>query len=356
MGKSETRAFLLEQRARYPLLDTQDLLKALHQSVFGCGHFVTDEAAGLALLQQELQKALLPDGPEVEVLDGPFRRVHLRTLLKTGLSPRTLFRIFCLSAGEMWGDAGVLEEKLSVLLELVREGRLPKVFANTAAEVDAWRKAGFPACHHSEGFRSAYQPAYRVVHKRFAEILPLLAAIDRKLVEQKRVLLAIEGGSAAGKTTLAALLEQIYGCTVFHMDDFFLRPEQRTAERLAQPGGNVDAERFLEEVLESLSQGQPVCYRRYDCHTQLLGQPETLPATALSVVEGAYSMHPLLAEQYDLSVFLRISPQLQHDRILRRNGPEVAERFFTQWIPLEQLYFDALRPAERCDLIWEVEA
>ena len=38
-----TTQFLLTQCRAYPALRPQDLLKALHQSVFGCGHFVTDE-------------------------------------------------------------------------------------------------------------------------------------------------------------------------------------------------------------------------------------------------------------------------------------------------------------------------
>ena len=37
------------------------------------------------------------------------------------------------------------------------------------------------------------------------------------------------------------------------MDDFFLRPEQRTEERLKEVGGNVDRERFLEEVARPLT-------------------------------------------------------------------------------------------------------
>ena len=43
------KAFFLEQCARYPKLHPQDLLKALHQSIFGCGHFITDEDAGFKL-------------------------------------------------------------------------------------------------------------------------------------------------------------------------------------------------------------------------------------------------------------------------------------------------------------------
>lgn len=347
-----TRQFLLDQCARYPALQLQDLLKALHQSVFGCGHFITDETAARTLLEQELKSP----GPatEVELLDGDFCRIPLGYLKKHGLSPETLFRLFALSAEEAVGSADLLREKLTVLQELTDEGLLPFSPEETHVAISAWEQAGFPACHHSPEIRSAYHPTYRVIRKEFLRLLPLLCAIDRKAARQERLLLAIEGGSASGKTTLSQLLSRIYGCTVFHMDDFFLRPEQRTPERFAEPGGNVDRERFYEEVLKPLTDGTPVRYLRYDCHTQALQPPVEVTPTALTVVEGAYSMHPLLADRYDLSVFLRIAPELQHQRILKRNGPEMAERFFSLWVPLETAYFEAMDPAARCDLILEV--
>ena len=45
--QKQTMRYLKDQCARYPALETQDLLKALHQSVYGCGHFVSDAAADL---------------------------------------------------------------------------------------------------------------------------------------------------------------------------------------------------------------------------------------------------------------------------------------------------------------------
>ena len=81
--------------------------------------------------------------------------------------------------------------------------------------------------------------------------------IDALLQERERVIVAIEGSCAGGKTTLAEALGREYGCNVLPMDDFFLRPEQRTEQRFAQPGGNVDYERFFEEVLQPLLRGEP---------------------------------------------------------------------------------------------------
>ena len=181
-------------------------------------------------------------------------------------------------------------------------------------------------------------------------IRPLLARIDRLMAERERVLVAIDGGSASGKTTLGALLQSIYACPVFHMDDFFLRPEQRTPERFSEPGGNVDRERFLSEVLLPLREGKMVDYRRFDCKTFTIASPRRIEPGRLNIIEGVYAMHPDLAPYYDLTVFLAVSAEKQRERILKRNAPAQAELFFDRWIPFEQRYFAALNVPERCDL------
>ena len=181
-------------------------------------------------------------------------------------------------------------------------------------------------------------------------IRPLLVRIDRLMAEQERVLVAIDGGSASGKTTLGELLQSVYACPVFHMDDFFLRPEQRTPERFSEPGGNVDRERFLSEVLLPLREGKAVDYRRFDCKTFTIAPPRRIEPGRLNIIEGAYAMHPDLAPYYDLTVFLAVSAEKQRERILKRNAPAQAELFFDRWIPFEQRYFAALNVPERSDL------
>lgn len=186
-------------------------------------------------------------------------------------------------------------------------------------------------------------------NKNMKHFLPLFAKIDAKL-QNGRVILAIDGGSASGKTTISQSLKEIYDCTVFHMDDFFLRPEQRTPERLKEIGGNVDRERFLEEILIPLKADKPICYRPFDCSTLSLCPPITVEIKKLVVVEGAYSMHQDLEPFYDFSVFLSVSPEIQKKRIEKRNPPPLAQRFFNEWIPLENAYFEKTDIKNRCDL------
>ena len=72
----------------------------------------------------------------------------------------------------------------------------------------------------------------------------ILMRINELITQKEQVIVAIDGNCTAGKTTLAGKLAEIYDCNVLHMDDFFLRAEQRTPERYAEVGGNVDYERF----------------------------------------------------------------------------------------------------------------
>lgn len=184
------------------------------------------------------------------------------------------------------------------------------------------------------------------------DFLQLLKHVNQLLRHKKMVLVAIDGNCAAGKTTLAEALARRLDCNLFHMDDFFLRPEQRNAERLAEVGGNVDYERFAQEVLLPLKAQTAFAYRPYDCHIQQLCEPVEVDCKVLNIIEGTYSMHPRLADVYDLSVFLRVAPELQHERILQRNAA-LHQRFFTEWIPMEQCYFSGYHIAAHCDLVFE---
>lgn len=173
--------------------------------------------------------------------------------------------------------------------------------------------------------------------------------IEGLLARQERVAVAIDGSCTAGKTTLAGLLAEQYDCNVFRMDDFFLRPEQRTAERYAEIGGNVDYERFREEVLMPLKEGAAFSYHPFDCGSLRLTAPVAVTPKRLNIIEGTYSLHPFFGEPYDLKIVLTVPPELQRRRILERPA-FLHQRFFGEWIPMEQRYFQGFRIPERADV------
>lgn len=170
------------------------------------------------------------------------------------------------------------------------------------------------------------------------------------LEEKDHLLVAIDGSCTSGKTTLAAALAARFDCNVFHMDDFFLRPEQRTPVRLSQPGGNVDHERFRQEVLQPLTRGDVFSFRPYDCSSGSLCQPVAVMPKRVNIVEGSYSQHPCFGDVYDLRVFMKVAPSVRQQRILCRPA-FLQRRFFEEWIPMEQAYFEAFGIEERADLV-----
>ena len=339
-----------DQLRRYPVLTIQDIVKSLYQSVFGCGHFVGE--AGRKYLSDELASLGAAKPAEfIEPIGTDYCRIHLAGLSESGLAPDTLFSLFALSSRESAGSMDTFLAGLARLESLIDSGALPLDAAASREFLEKYRAAGCPAIHHSEAFRAAYAPAYRVVSARFCRCLKVFCAIDRALGERSTLNVAIEGGSASGKTSLAALLEDVYDCNIFHMDDFFLQPHQRTPERYAQPGGNVDYERFEQEVLIPLMRGEPFSYRKFDCSTMSLGETVSVTPKRLNITEGAYSLHPRLKRAYHIKVFLDSDPEVQRERILARNGAKMLERFTSEWIPLEHRYFEFTGVRESCDII-----
>ena len=175
-------------------------------------------------------------------------------------------------------------------------------------------------------------------------------AIDALLTQKEQILVSIDGPCTSGKTTLAGRLAQMYDCNCFHMDDFFLRPAQRTPERFAQPGGNVDYERFQEEVLLPLKNQAAFSYRPFDCKTFTLSEAVSVMPKKLTIIEGSYCNHPYFGEPYDLKIFLTVTPELQRQRILARPA-FLHQRFFEAWIPMEQAYISHFGIREGCHIV-----
>ena len=170
------------------------------------------------------------------------------------------------------------------------------------------------------------------------------------LNEKDRILIAIDGSCTAGKSTLASMLARDLDCNLFHMDDFFLRPAQRTQLRLSEIGGNVDYERFYETVLLPLKAGGSFDYRPYDCGTGKLKGPVAISPKRINIIEGSYSCHPYFKDPYDIRIFLKISPQIRLERI-RQRPAFLQQRFLKEWIPMEQAYFAAFAIEEKADIV-----
>ena len=343
------QAILAAHAQQYPAMGPRDAVKLLYENEFGGGHLIVNPERSLEGLRTEYAATLHdPAAPLWENIGNGMVRIHLGALDCSEYPLEALNRDFVRSAELRRGSMNVFFRKLNLLRELTREGKFGFTSEELEGYLEPYIASGCPTMSHSAVYREAYHPAYRVVMR--CVCLPLLVREARAMSKKRgRVIVALDGRCASGKTTLARRLRERWGWSVLHMDHFFLRPEQRGPERYAQPGGNIDHERFLEEVLLPLRGGERVLYRPFDCHSQALLSPVPFDPSPVVMVEGSYACHPMLWKHYDLHAFLTVDRERQMERILAREGAEYAQVFQERWIPLEEQYFSACRVESRCD-------
>lgn len=348
--------YLREQAAKHSSIEPLDVIKLCYQAAFGAEHLLEDREAAFQYLTKEYDQ-VQPDGAEplYEAISEGVCRVNLRAWKSRNLPLEWLFLMFVETDVQPYqGGKEMFQECLRDAGQLANEN----VFGFHRARWEEFLK-DYPAeepvaVHHSEAYRRAEKPAYRLVCSRFIRMFPILEAICADHVFQEsreKYVVAIDGRCASGKSTLAEKLAVMTGAGVVHMDDFFLPQELRTEERLNEPGGNVHYERFREEVLPALKRGESFTYRCFDCGRMELGEEREVCESRILIVEGAYSCHPKLGDYMALRVFSDVDNGEQLRRIEARDGLEMLENFVTRWIPMEESYFTTYRIKEQADIV-----
>lgn len=169
-------------------------------------------------------------------------------------------------------------------------------------------------------------------------------AIDRIVREKEkkqRILVAIDGPCASGKSTLAGILARVFGAGTVHTDDFVIPHWLKTPERLQVPGGNLDDQRLIGEVLEPWKREEYIIYQRYDCHDRRYVPADPIPRGDMLILEGSCALLPSLRVYADVRLFMTAPWEIRKERLIKRESPESFERFTDMWIPLENAYFEA---------------
>ncbi len=318
-----------------------DAVKWSYQSAFGCGHLLPALEVCEKRIAEEMAQTPERDMPAYEAIGGGLCRLNLANAQVRRLSPAVIARVMALTDETVRARQNN-QERFETLLEEAR-GLFDQ--DEWDAYMADYRAQGCPPVSHSQSYREANHPAYRVALAGFGLLVPV--------VEKQSKLIVIDGPCGSGKTTLAGLLGKLYQTTPIPMDDFFLPPQMRTPERLSEPGGNVHYERFEREVLQNLVPGEEARWQRFDCQTWEMTD-RLAPKAEVTIIEGSYSHHPVFQKRYDarqaLRVFVDVSPGEQIRRI-RRRDPELLSMFQTRWIPLEKTYFEAYDIKGRAEIV-----
>ncbi len=169
MNEEEILRVFSAQLTRYPAMQAVDALKLLYQAVFGGGHLIADPERCRRYLAEEFRTVLPEEGELLEDIGNGMVRVRLAALPAEKLE--ALAACFIRSSSEVHGSPQAFEEAYAVLSE--RFGQLPFAFAKGELEAQAEliRGSGYRPVSHSEAYRAAYHPAYRVCLRSLAEAL-----------------------------------------------------------------------------------------------------------------------------------------------------------------------------------------
>lgn len=169
-------------------------------------------------------------------------------------------------------------------------------------------------------------------------------------------MVALDGRSAAGKSTLIARVAPLVGAGVIDGDDFYAGgtasewDAMTTAEKVDHC---IDWRRQV-PVLESLAKGMPAAWHPYDWEAddgRLSERATVLEPAPVIVLDGAYSARPELASLFHLRVLLDSTPELRADRLREREGDGYREEWNSRWEEAEQFYFGEIMPPEKFDLV-----
>lgn len=172
------------------------------------------------------------------------------------------------------------------------------------------------------------------------------------LVSAAPLIVALDGRSGVGKSTLARWLVESLPARVIEGDDFYAGgigilgdPPQSRAARcidwLSQ-----------REVLFALQRLRPARYHAFDWDafdgSRQAKATEVLRAPII-LLEGVYSARPELTDVLDLRILARVQDDLRQTRLAEREGG--VGPWERQWHEAEDWYFASAAPAADFDLV-----
>jgi uridine kinase len=186
----------------------------------------------------------------------------------------------------------------------------------------------------------------------------LIGEIRRRMVGRAAPLLvALDGRSGTGKSTLAALLADRLGATVVEGDDFY--PGGSDADWDARSPAEkaalvIDWRRMRADALEPLLAGRPAAWHPFDfaAGEGLAAHTVTRAPAPVIVLDGVYSARPELADLVDLAILVEAADdRVRRQRLLAREGAPYMAAWHRRWDAAEDYYFTHVRPRSSFDRI-----
>ena len=170
------------------------------------------------------------------------------------------------------------------------------------------------------------------------------------------VLIAIDGRSGVGKSTIADQLAAELNGVVIKGDDFFsggTNDDWRNRTTQEKVDLVIDWRKLRREAIEPLLAGKAASWHSFDWVTwQGLAADEiSMGPTSYILIDGIYSNRSEFDDLVDFSILV-VAPEDQRLlRLINRETAEYMEDWHQIWDEAEDYYFSKIRPRESFDFI-----
>lgn len=162
----------------------------------------------------------------------------------------------------------------------------------------------------------------------------------------------IDGGSGAGKTSLAQHLQQeLPNVTIIATADFMVPLSQQAQSHYKKIGGEMDWQRLKEQVLIPLAMNKAAKYWCYEPAEPMTQQWKEVPPQGIVIVEGIYSTRLELAPYYDLKIWVDAPKHIRLARNIAKDGHQTKAYWEQEQLPQEQYYIDEHLPHKYADML-----
>lgn len=159
-------------------------------------------------------------------------------------------------------------------------------------------------------------------------------------VRRRPLVVAVDGPSGAGKTSLASQLADVLDdAAVVHLDDFYP----------GWDGLEAAVPRLIAWVLMPVSLGRPARWRRYDWVAGRYAEWHEVPPCGVLLVDGVGSGARACAAYLDALLWVETAEPERYRRAMARDG--VGYRpYWRRWAAAEQTHHARERTRERADV------
>lgn len=145
-----------------------DVVKLLYLGEFGSEYIIKSPEKALEDLKHEYASVVHdPEGEVSEDIGEGLCRINLAPLDTSELSLEELNDIFVKSSREIKGDRENFIKKLKIFVMLTKLDLFSFDYDEAKAFVKAYIDEGMPPVRHSDRYRAAYHPAYRVIKAEY---------------------------------------------------------------------------------------------------------------------------------------------------------------------------------------------